>query len=244
MSGPRPRRTEASASGPLPADRAAPPSRNPVLWEVSADVEPPPHWSREVVDRWPVRLTGSVCRPSGPNGDRLLQIVEFTGASDDLAAVARYLRRAPDLSAVSFLPLASGRMYARIEGPIPAACRAVFEAGAVCTTCLLRRAPGDRAGWEFTWPGSARELGRFLRRFHPGGATPILRLRRYRPESELTGRQALAIETAFRLGYYAFPRRAHLGTVAAALHVSRSTVAELLRRAEGKLLAGPLGSPV
>ncbi|EQD71254.1 Bacterio-opsin activator, HTH domain protein, partial [mine drainage metagenome] len=177
-------------------------------------------------------------RPSAP-------ILEVTGSPGDLTAVARHLRRAPDLHAVSILPLASGRMFVRVEGPLPAACGGVFASGAVCGTCLLarHRGAGGANGWELTWPGSARDLGRFLRRIGSGGSSPapILRLRPYRPRTELTGRQAFAVETAFRLGYYAFPRRAHLGTIASALHVSRSTVAELLRRAEGKLLAEPLG---
>lgn len=242
-SGPARPRNARSRRGAVRSSGGGP--RAPVLWEVSAKVTPPAHWSQEILDRWPVILRRTVCRPTGRGARRLLQIAEITGTDADLAAAARYLRSAPGLDAVSILPLTSGRMYLRIEGPLPPPCRAVFENGAVCSTCLLTTARAEEpgGGWELTWPGSPEELGRFLAELAPSGApeTSILRLRPYRPESGLSGRQAVAVETAFRLGYYAFPRRAHLGTVATSLQVSRSTAAELLRRAEGKLLAVPLG---
>ena len=61
-------------------------------------------------------------------------------------------------------------------------------------------------------------------------------MRRFRPSGGLTARQSDALEAALRLGYYRFPRRGRLGDVGRALGVGRSTAAELLRRAEAKVV--------
>ena len=53
----------------------------------------------------------------------------------------------------------------------------------------------------------------------------------------LTDRQFEAIRTATEIGYYAVPRQASLSAVAAELDVASSTVSELLRRAESRLMA-------
>ena len=53
----------------------------------------------------------------------------------------------------------------------------------------------------------------------------------------LTDRQFEAIKTATEIGYYAVPRQASLSAVAAELGVASSTVSELLRRAESRLMS-------
>jgi predicted DNA binding protein len=52
----------------------------------------------------------------------------------------------------------------------------------------------------------------------------------------LTGRQFEAIETAFELGFYDYPRTATLATVADALECAESTAATLLQRAESAVM--------
>lgn len=58
-------------------------------------------------------------------------------------------------------------------------------------------------------------------------------------DSRLTERQREVVTTAYDMGYFEYPKGANAGEVAEALDISRSTLAEHLAAAQGKLL-GPV----
>jgi len=223
-------------------DRSARP--NQPLVEVDLPSDSPDHWLREATERWDLRVRLDLCRPLRGRGSRMIQLVELTGAAEDLDAVERYLHRRKGLSEVTALAVSPTRRFVRAVSPMPDGCRRALEAGAACLTCQLV-APSGVEGtdhWTVMVPGSRRALrlvGR-IRRRAGAPASLLLGVRRFVPRRYPTPRQAMAIEAAYRLGYYAFPRRASLGQLARILSVSRSTASELLRRAEGAMLAREL----
>lgn len=205
------------------------------------------HWIRDVTERWNVRVRFDVCRPMGSDASRLLQVVELIGDPGDLGAAERYLRHRSDIQALTVMPLSPSRRFVRAVTPMPEPCRRIFESGAVCGTCQFFPAVGaegvDR--WTLVVPRTPEALRTVARAQSgpEGSRTSILRMRRFVPKRTLTPRQAAALETAYRLGFYAFPRRTNLKEISRILGVSRSTAAELLRRAESKILAPQLGEP-
>ncbi|WP_226008087.1 helix-turn-helix domain-containing protein [Natrinema salinisoli] len=60
-------------------------------------------------------------------------------------------------------------------------------------------------------------------------------------EATLTARQREAVDAALSLGYYSIPRDASYEDVAEAIDYASSTVAEHLRKAEGKLVRSAFG---
>lgn len=54
--------------------------------------------------------------------------------------------------------------------------------------------------------------------------------------SRLTEKQAEALLTSFRRGYYSLPRKADLSTIASEVRIPRTTFAEHLKKAENKLM--------
>lgn len=171
----------------------------------------------------------------------MLQVVELAGSPADLAAAEEFLRSRSDLSALTVLPLSPSRRFVRAVGPLPAACERVFEAGAICASCrFLPPADGGRGErWSLIVP-RGRDPNRLLGRTPAGLRAPVVAVRPFVPARTLTPRQAAALETAYRLGYFGFPRRTNLAEVARILGVSRPTAAELIRRAEEKMLAPEL----
>ena len=211
------------------------------LVEVDVPADPRRHWIRELRDRWDIRVQFDVCRPMGQGFSRLLQVVELVGDPGDLGAAERYLRHRNDIEALSVMVLSPSRRFVRAVTPMPHSCRDVMEGGAICTTCqfCLSRGVAGKDRWRLVVPRSPRAI-RAIARFQSAqtdGRSSILRVRRFKPARTLTPRQATALETAFRLGFYAFPRRTNLKEISRILGVSRSTAAELLRRAEGKMLS-------
>ena len=139
------------------------------------------------------------------------------------------------------MPLSSSRRFVRAVGPMPASCRPIFEVGAICATCQFSSegASLDRKRWTLVVPRTSDTLRTVARAGSGKEAAKLmfLRMRRFVPARTLTPRQTIALETAYRLGFYAFPRRTNLREISRILGISRATAAELLRRAEGKMLA-------
>ena len=214
------------------------------LVELEVPGGPGDHWLRDVAARWEVRFRFRVCRPMGSNPARMLQVVELTGAPGDLGAVEEFLRRRPELSDLTVVSLSPSRRFVRTVGPLPEACARVFESGAFCASCKFLPSVGSKSGdrWSLIIPRSPSTIRQVVGPSSKGEGAPsrILRMRRYVPPRTLTPRQAAALETAFRLGFYSFPRRTNLQEIARILNVSRATASEHLRRAEAKMLAPEL----
>ena len=225
------------AADPIPTDGAV----DVPLVELDLPPDPGRHWLSDLTQRWPIHVRFRVCRPLGGEQNRMLHVLELNGSPGDLGAAERYLRRNPELTSLTVLPVSLTRRYVRAIGTASPACRTLLEAGATCTAC--RFIPGTVNGqgdrWTVVMPRTLETLRVVagIRSEAREGDTSILRLRQFVPPRSLTPRQASALETAHRLGYYAFPRRTNLQEIARRLGVSRATTAELLRRAEGKMLA-------
>ncbi len=215
------------------------------LVEVDVDAGPSLHWIRDVTDRWNLRVRMDVCRPMGADSSDLLQVVELIGDPGDLGAAERFLRRRSDLRALTVMSPSPSRRFVRAVTALPEPCRRVFEIGAICGTCRFSSSSrtGDRERWTLVVPRTPAALRAAARAptGSKGSPSPILRMRRFVPARTLTPRQTTALETAYRLGFYAFPRRTNLREISRILGVSRSTTAELLRRAENKMLAHQIG---
>ncbi len=215
------------------------------LVEVDVPAGTAGHWSRDVTERWNLRVRLNVCRPMGVDASRLLQVAELTGDPGDLAAAERYLRHRDDLLELTVMVLSPSRRFVRTVTRMPESCRRIFEGGVICATCQFLPADGSEVPdrWTLVLPRAPGALKSVVRSLGQGDdpRPPILRMRRFVPPQTLTARQATALETAYRLGFYAFPRRTNLKELSRILGVSRSTASELLRRAESKMLAPHLG---
>ena len=208
------------------------------------------HWLRQLTERWPTRVHLRVCRPVSDADARVLQILDLEAKPDDLTAIERYVRNVKDLTGVHLVRTAPSRLFLRAIGPVPLECTELFRSGGFCLSCrlLVQEADPKRRTWRIVVPRTASTppvieaaLGRGR-----GEEEPKVRVRRFVPAKSLTPRQREAIGMAHRLGYYDYPRRARLADIGRALAISRSATAELLRRAEAKVVARelePIGHP-
>jgi len=220
------------------------PSELPLV-EVDVEADPSPHWIRELSQRWRLRVRLDLCRPMASRSSDLMQVVELIGDPGDLDAAERFLRRRKDIRTLTILPLSPSRRFVRAVSPMPESCRPIFEVGAICAKCQFSSAArtSDQNRWTLVVPRTTDTL-RIVARGRPGREGTIrsfLRMRRFVPARTLTPRQTTALETAYRLGFYAFPRRTNLREISRILGVSRATTAELLRRAESKILSYEIG---
>lgn len=200
----------------------------------------PVDWVTETLGSLGVSFRLLACRPTDRGRRRLVRLFEVQTGGEGIGPVVRRLRSRLTSRDIAASSLGPDRALLRISAPMPATCSAAFDLGDFCVSCpFLGKADGTRpVSWKVLVPqiGDARRL--LKASSGSGGARPTLvRAGAYRRRWGLTGRQEMALRTAFQIGYFDYPRKATLAMLAGRLGVGRSTALELLRRATTKLAA-------
>lgn len=180
------------------------------------------------------------CRPTDRGRHRLLRLFEVRTGPDGLGPLLRRLRSrlaSRDLAASSLGP---DRALVRVSAPMPTGCAAAFELGDFCITCPFsgKEETAKAAEWKVLVPqivDARRLLSASARAVGP--RPTLVRAGAYRRAWGLTGRQERVLRVAFQIGYFDYPRKASLATLASRLGVTRSTALELLRKGTTKLAA-------
>ncbi|MEM0129756.1 MAG: helix-turn-helix domain-containing protein [Thermoplasmata archaeon] len=174
-----------------------------------------------------------------------MQFAEIEVPVPAVASVERFLRTYPGLRELALTRTGPGRLVARTVAPRDPICALLFDRGAYCAACRFVADPrSDEGRWTVVLPhrASVRPILQAIERAARGTAPAVVPVRPYRPPGALTERQARALATAYRLGYYGFPRRAGLSAVSRSLGIGRSAAAERLRRAEAKVVGESMRS--
>ena len=184
------------------------------------------------------RLLG--CRPADRGRRRPSGFFEVETNGTGIGPVVHRLRARLAARELAVASLGRDRALLRVAVPMPSICSAAFDRGDFCISCpfLGTTAPGGLTTWNVLVPQivDARRLLTASARYGKPRPT-LVRAGAYRKRWGLTGRQEKALRLAFELGYFDYPRRASLSTIATRLGVGRSTVLELLRKATTKLAA-------
>ncbi|SDF53620.1 HTH DNA binding domain-containing protein [Halorientalis regularis] len=118
---------------------------------------------------------------------------------------------------------------------------AVADAGVIFLPPVVFR---DTGVVQFEAVGEATALSAFHDDLATLGDVSIERVREFerrRSPSTLTDRQRAALEAGLAVGYYEVPRDGTVADVAAELDCAASTAGELLRKAEGAVIAAHVG---
>ena len=86
---------------------------------------------------------------------------------------------------------------------------------------------------------SGEGIPNFLQSLHENGVTyKIGEIAKMSPTRALTPKQERVMKSALELGYYEYPKRISTEDLSKAVGVSTSTVSEILRRAERRIISG------
>jgi hypothetical protein len=124
----------------------------------------------------------------------------------------------------------------------PGICRASNDAAIVCLECALN-SETQPSSWRFI----ARKTSDFrqvlARLSKEGIETRIEDVAPLERKATLTGRQKEIMATAVAQGYFEFPRKISLTGLSELVGVKPSTLSEILRSAERRIMANALGVP-
>ncbi len=186
------------------------------------------------------KLTIMDCKPFNKTGMSLL--LELRGSEQEIRSAATAIRHVDGV-----------RQVVEGEGPAeavpllvildrPAICRASNDVAIVCLDCPLN-SEAQPSSWRFI----ARKTSDFrqvlTRLAKEGIETRIEDVAPLERRATLTGRQKEIMATAVAQGYFEFPRKISLTGLSELVGVKPSTLSEILRSAERRIMANALGVP-
>jgi len=200
--------------------------------EVVLRLRMPDSWVESVCRQLPAPIKFVECKPFGETGGHGL--VEISADTDSVEEIMRSISEHPEVCKVEFSPLKHGGVLGSIVTSRCAACQELSG-----SECFLMSAMSLDDGW-VEWrlvTGGEGSLFTLMERLGSQGCeVELSSSTRVDRRSDLTGRQELIIRTASEMGYYDYPKKANLKDVAAIFDVSPSTLAEILKRAERKVI--------
>ncbi len=202
------------------------------------------------VDRWAASVLSKSnavikmvdCRPFGRKG--MVELVEITSRTS-IKDVLRLISAEQNIIYTSFSVFDKHRASGIVVTKTSPVCKAVASTMGFCTNCAMVATHGGEGPtkWQVVFPGKT-SLKSFLAELRRQGINAsVTEVGKQTGNRPLTFEQEKAVSLAEENGYYRFPRDVSLKELSNNLGISPSTLDEVLRRAERKIIADHVGKP-
>jgi len=132
-------------------------------------------------------------------------------------------------------------VLAVVDRPLP--CSASVDAPIICLQCPFNTHNDNRSSWKILVRRS-EDLTQVLTRLEQSGVKAVIReVSEVTQQEELTTRQKAILSIAVSMGYFDFPRKVSLTALSKAVGVKPSTLSEILRSAERRIMENAVGVP-
>jgi len=202
------------------------------MMEAVVSLAMPDNWITDVVEMYPsvIRIIDTKEMKEGVRD--LVQIdVEN---EEDLPKVIEQVRKNPNIFNVDISTIDRGRALAAFSTNQCVACRLL--AGSECFLTGSTTTKEGRLKWTMlvTQKKALQELIDNLAKINAG--PKLVKLTELSDTDELTKRQEQVTRMAFERGYFDFPRRVGLKELATMFNVSTSTLSEILRKGQRRIM--------
>ncbi len=194
-------------------------------------VRVPRNWMSEVTERFGVRMKVVDRKAFGRHG--VQDLVELELGEQDPVEIERLIRKNPFVAKASLQPTETGRALANVSTRC-LACRAL-----TASKCFLVKAntrPDGLLEWALVAEDRPTLQDLVARLGEVGCYVTLGRLREAEDDETLTRRQEEILRVAFERGYFDYPKRVDIRELASTFHVSISTISEILRKGQTKVL--------
>jgi predicted DNA binding protein len=180
------------------------------------------------------------CKPFNKTGMSLL--LELKGDEQAIRATTTEIRKTEGVRQVVDGERVGETAPLLVVLERPAICRASNDAAIVCLECALN-SENEPSSWRFIVRKTSDFRQVLARLSKEGIETRIEDVAPLERKATLTGRQKEIMATAVAQGYFEFPRRVSLTGLSELVGVKPSTLSEILRSAERRIMANALGVP-
>ncbi len=196
---------------------------------------------QEVAKANGVKLGIVDCKPFNKTGMSLL--MELKGDPRNVRSAVAEIRKAEGVRQAVEGEIEGDSVPLLVVMSRPAICRASNDAAIVCLECPLN-SESQPASWKLIVRKTSDFRQVLSRLEEEGVAAKIEDVAPLERKATLTDRQREIMSTAVSKGYFEFPRKISLTGLSALVGVKPSTLSEILRSAERRIMANALGVSV
>ncbi len=210
--------------------------------EVALSIKLPKGWTSRLAEKFHSSVRVIDCRPSDNGG--IQQLVEINGRPEFLTEMPAFIKQDRDVRDAHIVNTKRGLILGVVVTKDSTMCKAIADVNCFCLTCPLSSPskPDGTTDWVLAMTANS-SLRKLLNKLKSREITAeILRVSRISDAERLTPHQRGVIEYAFASGFFEYPRRRGLTQLSKALKVSPSTLGEMIRRAERKIITSYIRS--
>jgi len=180
-------------------------------------------------------------KPSeGTNKSRVTHFVDILSEKTSATLMVRELGKLPDVVGTDVAVIGANRIVGAVTSNDCAVCSVIMESN--LGYFIGPAVTGENCEITYKIFMSGDSIPRFLQALHLRGINyKVSEISKLTPTRALTSKQEKVLKTALELGYYEYPKRASTDDLSKALGVATSTVSEILRRAERKIISEYFG---
>lgn len=202
------------------------------MMEAVVSLKIPQNWMSEIPEKHPVTIKVLDRIPYSEKGVK--DLVEIAGPQELMDEVLKDIRKNPLVSKVDTTKTERGKVVGAVTTARCDICRILID-----SDCFLISAETKSAGKvEWTLVLSDKEVLKeiFERLKSKGVVAELVKLTKIDDKESLTERQDKITHVAFERGYFDYPKRISLRELARMFDVSPSTLSEILRKGQRKIV--------
>ncbi len=202
------------------------------MMEAVISLKIPQNWMSEIPEKHPVTIKVIERIPYSEKGVK--DLVEIAGPEDVMEEVLKDIKKNPLVSNVDATTTNKGKVFGSVTTSRCEICRILTDADVF----LISAETKGNGKVEWTLVLSDKEVlkGIFDHLKSKGVETELVKLTKIDDKETLTDRQDKITHVAFERGYFDYPKRISLRDLAKMFDVSPSTLSEILRKGQRKIV--------
>ena len=201
--------------------------------QVTLRLKVPNSWFSEIVQKYSTPIKMLHYKKNG-EGEGCSELVEIENSEDKIDGIVEEIKNHPDVCNVEVAPARKGSTLGAISTTRCATCSALNS-----SDCFLASSLADKEG-DVEWKlitSSEKSLIDLMDKLEKRGVKAELVSKvNIDKDSLLTARQEQIIQVAYKRGYFDYPKRINIRELARIFGVSISTMSEILRKGEKKVI--------
>jgi len=202
------------------------------MMEAVISLRIPQNWMSEIPEKYPVTVKVIERIPFSEKGVK--DLVEIAGPQEVMDEVLEHIRKNPTVSKVDTTMTEKGKLYGAVTTARCEICRILTDADVFL---ISAESKGD-GKVEWTLVLSEKEVLKniFDHLKAKSVIAELVKLTKIDDKETLTDRQDKITHVAFERGYFDYPKRISLRELAKMFDVSPSTLSEILRKGQRKIV--------
>jgi len=193
----------------------------------------PAHWIFKIAQKYDASIKVLDRKPYESHG--VMDLVEINSTEENLKEVIETIEKLPSVHKTEIQIIEKGKAIGSVASKC-FACRSL--AGSDCFLTSAHSKKDGRVEWYLIF-GKKDDLNKLIDSLNGFGIEVELeKITELEDKQSLTARQQQILQIAYEQEDFEFPRKVGVSELAKRLGISKSTLAEILRRGESKIIEG------